>query len=284
VIRLRSRGTLVLLYHRVADLPSDPWSLAVTPRHFAEHLEVLCAMARPVPLRVAAEGRAPRRAVAVTFDDGYADNLHAAKPLLERRGVPATVFVTTGGLDDGRELWWDELERVAPEERAYRDLWQRLRALAPAERRQTLDALLERAGLDAAPRLTHRTLTADELVALTAGGLVEAGAHSVSHSRLADLDADGQRAEVAGSRARLAEILGRPPAAFSYPFGGPADYSEETVRLVREAGFSHACANAPGLARRGADPFRIPRVYVTDCDGGGFAERLAGWLRHGGTP
>lgn len=284
MIRLRSRGALVLLYHRVADLPSDPWSLAVTPRRFAEHLEVLCAMARPVPLRTAAEGRAPRRAVAVTFDDGYADNLYAAKPLLEFWGVPATVFVTTGGLDDGRELWWDELERVAPEERVYRDLWQRLRGLGPAERRQALDALLEQAGLDATPRPTHRTLTADELAALAAGGLVEAGAHSVSHSRLADLDADSQRAEVAGSRARLAEILGHPPAAFSYPFGGPADYSDETVRLVREAGFRHACVNAPGLARRSADPFRIPRVYVTDCDGGVFAERLAGWLRHGGAP
>lgn len=284
MIRLRRRGTLVLLYHRVADLPSDPWSLAVTPRHFAEHLEVLCAMARPVPLREAAEGRAPRRAVAVTFDDGYSDNLYAARPLLERRGVPATVFVTTGGLDDGRELWWDELERIAPEERVYRELWQRLRGLGPAERRQVLDALLEREGLDAAPRPSHRTLTADELAALAAGGLVEVGAHTVSHSRLAGLDADGQRAEVAGSRARLAEILGRPPAAFSYPFGGPADYSGETVRLVREAGFSHACVNAPGLARRGADPFRIPRVYVTDCDGDIFAQRLAGWLRHGGAP
>jgi len=275
-------GPVVLLYHRVAELPSDPWSLAVTPRHFAEHLEVLGRLAHPVPLRTLAAGRAPRRAVAVTFDDGYADNLHAAKPLLESRGVPATVFVTTAGLDDGRELWWDELDRVAPEEHTYRDLWQRFRGLPPAQRREALDRLLDEAGLDTAARPSHRTLTADELAVLTAGGLVEAGAHSVSHSRLADLDAESQRTEVAGSRARLAEILGRPPAAFSYPFGGPADYSEDTVRLVRDAGFTHACVNAPGLAGRGTDPFRIPRVYVKDCDGDAFEKRLAGWLRHGG--
>jgi peptidoglycan/xylan/chitin deacetylase (PgdA/CDA1 family) len=53
---------------------------------------------------------APRWSVAITFDDGYADSLYCAKPVLERYGVPATVFVITGAIDQGREFWWDELE------------------------------------------------------------------------------------------------------------------------------------------------------------------------------
>ena len=105
-------GSLILLYHRVADPESDPWSLCVSPRHFAEHLEVLRDQKVPVPLARHREGRAgpSSRRVALTFDDGYADNLHAAKPLLERFDVPATVFVVTGDLGGTFEFWWDELE------------------------------------------------------------------------------------------------------------------------------------------------------------------------------
>ena len=113
--RFVARG-LILLYHRIAVLPSDPHILCVTPEHFAQHLEVLRKRYHVVPLKYLAQalldGNLPRRAVAVTFDDGYADNLYNAKPLLERYDIPATVFVTTGQIDQEREFWWDELERL----------------------------------------------------------------------------------------------------------------------------------------------------------------------------
>jgi peptidoglycan/xylan/chitin deacetylase (PgdA/CDA1 family) len=109
-------AALVLLYHRIAVLDSDPQRLAVTPQNFAGHLEILMAHCRPMPLRQLVErvrdGTLPDRAVAVTFDDGYADNLEYGKPLLERYDVPATVFLTTSYLRGGREFWWDDLERL----------------------------------------------------------------------------------------------------------------------------------------------------------------------------
>jgi peptidoglycan/xylan/chitin deacetylase (PgdA/CDA1 family) len=107
---------LILLYHRVAALKSDPWGLSVTPARFAEHLEVLREHATPMRLGdlswVVREGNLPDRSVVVTFDDGYFDNLRNAKPLLERYDVPATVFVASGFVGQKREFWWDELDRL----------------------------------------------------------------------------------------------------------------------------------------------------------------------------
>jgi peptidoglycan/xylan/chitin deacetylase (PgdA/CDA1 family) len=116
------RGPVVLMYHRIAEQDPDPWELSVSPHHFAEQMEVLAAQRHPMALNEFIAGgkvsALPADAVAVTFDDGYADNLLEAKPILERFGIPATVFVTSVAVDHPRELWWDELERVllAPEQ------------------------------------------------------------------------------------------------------------------------------------------------------------------------
>jgi len=117
--RLRARfrpAPLILLYHRVADMPSDPQLLCVTRQHFAEHLEILRNNARPMALaamvRALRDNKLPHKAVAVTFDDGYADNLLNGKPSLERYEVPATVYVTSGYMDTSREFLADQLERL----------------------------------------------------------------------------------------------------------------------------------------------------------------------------
>jgi len=110
-----SPSALVLLYHRVAAPPVDPWRLSVSPAHFAEHLDVIHRLGAPIGLRdlitALREGQTPADAIVVTFDDGYADNLHAARPLLERHGVPATVFVTSAALGS-TGFWWDRLTRI----------------------------------------------------------------------------------------------------------------------------------------------------------------------------
>jgi peptidoglycan/xylan/chitin deacetylase (PgdA/CDA1 family) len=104
------------MYHRVTDLANDPHLLAVTPKHFAEQMEILRRYYIPIPLQSLVQAlhdrKLPKRAVVVTFDDGYADNLHEAMPLLERYDIPATVFVTAGQVGSEREFWWDELDRL----------------------------------------------------------------------------------------------------------------------------------------------------------------------------
>ena len=107
---------VILMYHCVVEKDVDPWSLCVSPQHFAEHLEILQRHFYPISLKQLTqahqEGNIPDRAVAVTFDDGYVDNLYNAKPLLEQYNIPATVFVATGHVGINREFWWDELERI----------------------------------------------------------------------------------------------------------------------------------------------------------------------------
>ena len=107
---------IIITYHHIADVVANPGPLSVSPRHFAEQLEVLGQSGRPVPLstlvRQLFTGGVTDRAVAVTFDDGYVDNLVHAKPLLERHDVPATVFVTGSAEDPLWPFWWDTLERV----------------------------------------------------------------------------------------------------------------------------------------------------------------------------
>jgi peptidoglycan/xylan/chitin deacetylase (PgdA/CDA1 family) len=107
---------LILLYHRVAAPATDPQLLSVSPRRFAEHMAHLTRHFDVVGLHELAGRRTKAsngtRMVAVTFDDGYADNLSEAKPILESRNVPATVFVSTAALESGSEMWWDELERL----------------------------------------------------------------------------------------------------------------------------------------------------------------------------
>ncbi len=113
--KLHSQG-LILLYHRVETLDTDPQLLSVTPEHFAEHLEYLSEHYNPISLselfQALKAGKIPDKSVVITFDDGYADNLWNAKPLLEKHGIPATVFVTSGSIGSDREFWWDDLERL----------------------------------------------------------------------------------------------------------------------------------------------------------------------------
>lgn len=107
---------VIVMYHRVADTPLDPQLLSVRPDRFDEHLSVLADAGELMPLAEMADrlvaGKSVDGAVAITFDDGYADNLHVAKPLLEAHGAPATVFVTAGMVGGDEEFWWDDLERL----------------------------------------------------------------------------------------------------------------------------------------------------------------------------
>jgi peptidoglycan/xylan/chitin deacetylase (PgdA/CDA1 family) len=323
---------LILLYHRVVEVGSDPWSLCVSRAHFAEHLEVLRRYNCPMRLQQLGQalrnGTQPRQAVVITFDDGYADNLYHAKPILERYEIPATVFVISGYVGQECEFWWDDLDRLllqpgtlpttfhlevngrpyqwdldeaacysedayrshrrwnymekkdpSARHRLYRSLYHLLRRMREDERRNTLDALQAWAAAKPTARSTHRTLSADEVLRLTDGGLIEVGAHTTTHPVLSTLQAATQRQEIQGSKDHLEQILGCPVLSFAYPYGSRSDYTTETTRIVQGAGFDYACSVFGDAIWRRFDRFQFPRISVGDWDGETFA-RITRWLSY----
>jgi peptidoglycan/xylan/chitin deacetylase (PgdA/CDA1 family) len=109
----RRPRAVVLVYHQVGTAAIDPWRLTVDPEIFAGQMKTLARDWSPMSLAELVDGferrRLPERAVAVTFDDGYADNLEVAAPILLEHAIPATLFVAPDLIDAGGPLWWDEL-------------------------------------------------------------------------------------------------------------------------------------------------------------------------------
>lgn len=292
------------MYHRIGPGADFGGGLAVSPAHFAEQLEALrseLAPARLADVVAALDGAGlPARSVAVTFDDGYRDNLVDAKPLLERHDVPATVFVVSGYVGSGRRFWWDELEAVCArqdlpaeleleirgrrrrwtvERGRERDLFRSLRGafgpLEESERTHLLDRLGRWSGSEAPPQ--NEALSEDELRQLANGGLVEIGAHTATHPRLPDVGRARQLDEIRASRARLAELLDRDVRLFSYPFGA---HDRSTVRSARAAGVSCACTTVPEPVTSASDAYRLPRIHVDDWPADELLRRLSaasGW-------
>ncbi len=272
---------LVLGYHRVADEASDPFGMCVRPELFEHHLEAIRRYARPVRLRelVAApeNGEPPSGAVAVTFDDGYADVLSAAKPVLERYEVPATVFVATGFI--GGRFWWDEF--AAHDAPVSRKEYRRLRRLSGAELREAIDARLasrtDRGGTASRSKVGEvpRALREDEIGRLVEGGLIEIGAHSVSHPLLTGLPVERQLEEIQGSRSTLERLTGQRAATFAYPYG---DYDSGVVELVRQAGYECACTSRADVVRRASRAHELPRMWPSRRDSQDFNRWLQRWL------
>lgn len=314
----RGPGPAILMYHQVVELEDDHWAMAVTPRNFEEHLQVLRQHCRPLGLPHLTtdmiRGQLDPRSVVITFDDGYRDNLLNAKPLLERYDVPATVFVVGDAIGRDTEFWWDELHYVfmsdhpLPESleltiagrkrtwrlaeqnafpglrtrwtraRLHRALWDELRLRPASERSEVLAALREWAGHPLRVRPGRQVMNEAELLELASGHLIEIGAHTMSHPRLSALHPEDQFAEVREGKAHLEEILGHTITSFSYPFGGTFDVTRESVKAVRMAGFTRACTMRQGVTRPSTNLLRLPRIAVGDWSGEEFERRMAAWL------
>jgi peptidoglycan/xylan/chitin deacetylase (PgdA/CDA1 family) len=292
-----SRALLVLIFHRVLAQPDPLLADEPDAATFAAQMDLVGRLFNVVDLVEGVNGlrngSLPPRAVAITFDDGYANNLDVAAPILVACGLPATVFVTTGFIGGGC-MWNDlviEAVRGAPANLDLRDLdlgQYELRDFAA--RRRTIDGLLDsikyldinarfakagaiaqRAGVDVQ---TVLMMNEQQLRSLQGKGIT-IGAHCVRHPILCKTPDSDAREEIRQSKSVLEGITGRPVRSFAYPNGRPGrDYDARHVAMVREAGFDVAVSTAWGATTSQSDPLQVPRVAPWDRSAFRYGGRL----------
>ena len=247
-------------------------------------------------------GQLPERAAAITFDDGYADNLTYATPILKRHGLHATFFIATGFLDGGI-MWNDQiieavrksiapavdaeflglgelpLETIQEKRAALAGLIPAIKHLVPLERTRVVGQVVDACRCEL-PR--DLMLTSEQLIALRSSGM-GIGAHTVSHPILARLDLDTARKEISDGRIHLQKLLGERVDLFAYPNGKHgSDYTEEHVRMVESLGFSAALSTNWGTAGSKSDLFQLPRFTPWDKTRNRYGLRLLSnlWARN----
>jgi surface carbohydrate biosynthesis protein/FkbM family methyltransferase len=296
----------ILLYHRVGGSVLDPQMLSVAPSNFEGHLKILAERYRVVSLYEMAEGLRKKelalQTVAITFDDGYGDNLAMAAPLLEKYKLPATMFVTAGILDSKHDFWWDAIERVllhknnlpavldlssqgVPQAwstvsprlrvRTYHQLMSLLKQLPYEKIQNILHFLKQWAQMGSEEGNLPVHLDASGLKKLSESTFIEIGAHTISHTRLSALPTLEQKEEIERSKVILEETIGKPVRLFSYPFGAAGDFSEITMSLVKAAGFVAATANTQKSLGIEDSLFAMPRLLVRNCQ----ADAFEAWMQ-----
>ena len=294
-----SNGRLsILIYHRVLPGPDPMRPDEVDAVIFNWHMQLLAGYFSVLPLtlalRLRLEGKLPPRAVCVTFDDGYADNLEIALPILQAYGVPATFFIATGYLHSGR-MWNDtiiEVLRSLPvgildlseqglgiyrlgnwQERVdvAQQLIKKLKYLPFQIREKQINYLTS---LVSTPLTDKLMLTAQQVYELQAAGM-EIGAHTVNHPILARLDDATARWEIATSKQYLEELLGQEIKLFAYPNGKLGqDYLPEHREIVRDLGFVAAVSTHWGGITIQTDTWQLPRFTPWDAQPARFMARL----------
>jgi peptidoglycan/xylan/chitin deacetylase (PgdA/CDA1 family) len=235
----RSLG--VLMYHKVNDLPENPLTMPVSL--FDEQMDQLRTLGYTVVGLDAVLDHYTRRAplppnaVLITFDDGYHDNLANAADVLRKYGYPAVLFVPIGYLDDRQPL--------------------------PHEERLAAEGII------------NRTIEWPELADLERSG-IRIESHGISHRPLADLEVDEAAREIALSKLRLEERLGRPVRAFSYVKGSEAHYKPVHLSLVRQAGYDVAFTAISGANSPTTDPLQLRRYNIEPYSPRTFELVLAG--------
>ena len=235
------RSLRVLMYHKVNDLPGNPLTMPVSL--FDEQMDQLRELGYTVVglqavLDHYVDGkRLPEHAVLITFDDGYYDNLDNAARVLRKYGYPGVLFVPIGYLGDRFPL--------------------------PHEEHLAAQGIL------------NRTIDWDELVELEREG-IRIESHGISHRPLADLEVDEAAREIALSKLRLEERLGRPVRAFSYVKGSEAHYKAVHLSLVRQAGYDVAFTAVSGANSAATDPLQLRRYNIEPYSARRFELVLAG--------
>lgn len=288
----------ILIFHRVLPAPDPLFPGEIDCAMFDRLIGWVSQWFNILPLDEAItrlrSGKIPARSISLTFDDGYADNLLFAAPILEKYQATATFFIATAYLDGGR-MWNDTVIESVREAHSdtidarflgldildvsggdsKRDALSRLipaiKHLPGSERAEAV----ARIEAECATSLPAELMLSSQQVILLRKMGMGIGAHTVSHPILAKLDLAAARQEIADSRDFLQNLLGERISLFAYPNGRhESDYTDDHAKLTRELGFDAAVTTNPGVSKASTDPYQLPRFTPWDRTRTRFGMRL----------
>lgn len=279
-----SGGSLIVLgWHNVEGTWCFPSAPGAGTRGLERQLRTLHKLTNVVPLGWALEAMSsglplPPRAVAVTFDDGYRDNLTLAGPLLRELTIPATCFLVPGILSADVVPWWERLAHALWQARVDHIEWEgdRLDLVGPTDRRSVFRSISEQ--LKSRDHV-HREAAIDEFIltlnvsreyspaeqfldwdgARELQEYMEIGSHSMRHSILSQETPQAQQRDLRDSREQLCEGLGTDIQVLAYPNGTARDYDSNTLAAAERAGYSFAVTTECGRNDRSTPRYEIRR-------------------------
>lgn len=213
--------------------------------------------------RIQSSGCGKKKFACITFDDGYADNFTVAYPILKRRGIPFTIYVTTSFIQRSAPLWWYWIEELHRRDSRtqFGPLHDRFQNMKPEDLKAYLNETYPDFGQWNSEMLDSIALSLDQLKMLASDPLCTIGLHTVSHCRLDVLDPQEQKYELEEGKKILESLVGRSVLHVSYPYGA---YNSVTEEICRKAGFSSAVGAWGGVMRRKEPMISAKRVKIFD--------------------
>ncbi len=298
----RRKQIAILTIHGVMDDQDYPGWKPLRPQlsrtKLGDYLRVLSKTYRFVSLMDAVDMLQGRRpilpySIVLTFDDGYRNNLTHALPVLDRYKAPATFFVPTGFVDTPRPFWFDRLDyalqQVRPDGRelrvgsvtmrldgssreALRHSYERFRRAAKKQKMSDSDFLQQMeqvaAQLEAqSGRALAEIQENDDWSAIMTWSQMNAlrdigvafGSHTVDHIRLSRVQAEVARDQLVRSKRDMECHTGKPCQSLCFPNGS---YTDETIALAKDCGYTCCVTAAEGLNRIGDDVMTLRRIHL----------------------
>jgi len=292
----------VLNYHRIDDpfqagFDTLKINVSATSNQFALQMDYVKAhynviSCQHLDLWLRGESKLPPHAAIITFDDGYCDNFSNAYPILKERNLPAIIFLATDFIGGSKPFYWDYISYCfyhTKKKQAHlpltgdcswidensRDLimyrWiESLKKIPDVQKIEymsqigkTLDVVVPEEAFD------KLYLNWDQVRAMSESGLIEFGAHTVTHPILTRIPIEQAAYEIRESKKKIEEETGKTVFALAYPNGGDADFSPVVIQAAKETGIVIAFSLLAGPTRYTTvkkDPFAIRRIFLAYYD------------------
>lgn len=281
------KPVVILLYHRINNTNYNLFNINVTPDNFDKHIKHLKEQYNVISFEDLKYKSIKEPSVIITFDDGYFDNYKNAFPILKKYNIPATIFVTTSGIDSIKEFWWDRLETIffknqklfdsisfdifnqtylfdvsskLVRQKSFYAAHKLLFNLKPDYRDQILNNFYDKYSLE--PNIENRTMSSSELLEIYNSKLITIGAHTINHPALKLLSYNEQYNEIQSSKLFLEKLLGTNIDLFAYPFGHKHSFDKVTEEIVEALGFSFSVSTNRAQVHTNTNCFSLPRFGV----------------------